>query len=180
MIRQTVRQLHELGLDPLRRLAVGVALRHSPQSKASGLMIADLTQDRSGVALFPSVEEAVGLIRTYDPRRVRRLALDVSRIVLFQSARSAGEYWAFADAIALDVSHVAKQVVASVAMTIVHEATHARIEKAGIRYRSNVERIERRCVAEEIAFARLLPGSEGVIHGAHLKLESRWWEGDQQ
>jgi hypothetical protein len=53
---------------------------------------------------------------------------------------------------------------------LVHEATHARIERIGIRYAEGVRaRIEVLCVREQLAFARALPGAAALT----AQLESR-------
>jgi hypothetical protein len=40
------------------------------------------------------------------------------------------------------------------------------------------ERIERRCVMEEIAFVQHFPGSEGLVQGARERLQTAWWTGE--
>jgi hypothetical protein len=62
-------------------------------------------------------------------------------------------------------------------MTLVHEATHARIAKAGITYKQALRaRIERLCVEEEAAFADKLPQGQQLAADARRRLEEKWWE----
>ena len=65
---------------------------------------------------------------------------------------------------------------AQIAMRIVHEATHARIDQNGLRYTASRRgRIEARCVSEEIAFAQRLPNSDSLVAHARQKLSTPWW-----
>ncbi len=93
-----------------------------------------------------------------------------------QRSRGLGEYWPQYDAIALEAHHVENHVLLSICMTIVHEATHARIARWGVRDSVDRERLERACVKQEIVFARKVPGSERLIEGALRKLDMRWWD----
>ena len=52
------------------------------------------------------------------------------------------------------------------------------IEAARIGPLDERERIERCCVAQEVAFARRVPGTDHLIAGTALKLEQRYWERD--
>ena len=52
---------------------------------------------------------------------------------------------------------LAERADAVIAATLVHEAVHARLQRAGLRYWPDLRpRIEAVCVREEIAFVRLL------------------------
>jgi len=54
----------------------------------------------------------------------------------------------------LPVSHVLAGNPSALAFTLIHEATHARVAKAGIEWRPSVEsRIEHLCLKEEERFA---------------------------
>jgi hypothetical protein len=56
-------------------------------------------------------------------------------------------------------------------MTIVHEATHARIELAGIRYVSGRRmRIENACIRQELELAELVPESGPEMQEARMAL----------
>lgn len=66
-------------------------------------------------------------------------------------------------------------------MTLVHEATHARLHRAGVRYTHDLrERIEAICLKAEIDFGRRLPGAEQLVAEAQTALETRWWEAPSQ
>ncbi len=59
-----------------------------------------------------------------------------------------------------------------IASAIVHEATHARLEKLGIRYDEAVrQRIERICARRELDFARHLSGVDALLEEITWRLD---------
>lgn len=61
----------------------------------------------------------------------------------------------------LDERYVADSTLEQIASTIVHEATHARLAKCGIRYEKRLRsRIEAICLRRELTFAAKLPNGE--------------------
>ena len=160
----------------VRRASALAMLRIADQQVAEGLVVVDLTQSQQASRLFPTVEAALAMIREVDPRRFARILRDVKRIAVMRSFASAGEYWPQYEAVALEVQHLETHTLLSICMTIVHEATHARIKRWGVRDSIDRERIERACVKQEIAFARKVPGSERLIEGALEKLGTEWWK----
>jgi hypothetical protein len=162
---------------PLVRRASAIALaRIAVQRQFLGLTIIDLTHDQQASRLFGSVEAAIGTVREADPRRFERICRDVKRVGVMRSFGSAGEYWPQYEAIALDVQHLEESATVPVSLTIVHEATHARITRWGVGKSVSRERTERACLKQEIVFARKLPGSEPLIEGVVRKLNSKYWE----
>jgi hypothetical protein len=68
---------------------------------------------------------------------------------------------------------------AELAMTIIHEATHARIIDRGIQYYvENRDRIEAACVRQEAIFARCLPGGDALADAELARLKDPWWSED--
>jgi hypothetical protein len=64
------------------------------------------------------------------------------------------------------------------AMTLVHEGTHARLLRAGFPYRERLRRrVERLCVLAEIIFASRLPDAEAEVQEAEkrLDLSDEYW-----
>lgn len=148
------------------------------RENALGFSIVDLTREQDAAILFPDVIVALETIREHDPRRFRRICRDVKCIGIIHSRRSAGEYWRELGAIVVSSEHLRAQTVPAVCMTMIHEATHARLENWGVRRRQD-ERVERACVKEEIRFVRRIPGTDRLVEGARLKLETRWWDSSQ-
>ena len=164
-------------MKPVRALATRAAMAVAESETIQGMRVTDMTLDHSGRPLAPSVQAALALIQQYDPDRLAGMKHDVRAILIVRTHGSAGEFWAHVRAVVLDVDHLRTHQTASVAMTIVHEATHARLHREGLVYEEDRGGIERRCVDEEIRFAARVPGAEHLIVGARRKLETQWWDG---
>ena len=101
------------------------------------------------------IADALAILRKLDERRVVRMRSDV-RHILVKPVRGS-YFWFLTGTIALDQAPILKRSAAMTAVTLVHEATHARFVRAGVYpYMSTLARVERRCVLEEMHFARLL------------------------
>lgn len=161
--RESLRQ--RLGALALRWVARAAPTRH-----VRGINVVDLTGDQSGARAMQQIVEVVGLINDVAPRVVAGLARRAPRIAVVRGYPWAGQYWHHFRGIALESSVLERQVPVAAAMTIVHEATHARIAALGIPYLRHRKRVEERCVHEEIAFAASIPGTERLIQGALRKL----------
>jgi hypothetical protein len=116
---------------------------------------------------FDKVEEALKLISRHDPVRFSRLRKDVKRILVAGSDSYRRGYWVRRSATCVLTSrYVGTPEIRSreVAGTIVHEATHARLERAGIRTTATSrDRVERLCVKAQLAFARRIPDAGDLV-----------------
>jgi hypothetical protein len=158
-----------------------LALFLSPRRQVEDFIVANLSESMETEALFAGVARAVALIQRWEPRRVPRMRRYVRRIVVGPSGGPAGSYVRALDACMLSAEHIVRDSTASVAMTLVHEATHARIECAGVPYAMPIRaRIEALCMKEEIEFGALVPGAEGLLAEANRALESSWWENEHE
>jgi hypothetical protein len=64
----------------------------------------------------------------------------------------------------------------TIASVIVHEATHARIDRRGIRaWPDLIGRIERCCLSEQIAFLEKVPGAEDAVRYYRGLEDDQWW-----
>ena len=160
----------------LHRLVMALLFRLTTRRQVLGFDLCDVTLGHDGALLFERVGAALEMIRQYDPVRFRRMQREVAWIGVTNSPAYAGQYWPGPQAVVLDASFVRDFVVESIAMVIVHEATHARIRQTGVRVKGREGRIEHTCVEQEIIFARRIPGTERLIQGAREKLASRYWE----
>ena len=121
------------------------------------------------------VTVALSLISHLDPRRLRHLQVKGLR-VLIQSASTSG-YLAASNTILLATRDVEKCEPAVMAGILVHEATHARIERLGIRRRPSIRsRIERRCLLEQISFLERVPGRRDLVEYYRSWLSRTWWD----
>lgn len=101
------------------------------------------------------LQEALSLIREKDPRRFARMQRDLRHIVV--KPTQGAFYWILSNTCVLESPEILARSPAILALTVIHEATHARLTNAGI-YPSaaTVQRIEERCIAEERSFTILL------------------------
>lgn len=112
-------------------------------------------------ASLSKIEEALRLIRERDPRRYARLTRDLESVWVVLLAGALGQFQHRDWTCELDERFVAEASVERVALTIVHEATHARLWRRGFRYEPEIRhRVEAICFGEERAFATRLPAFE--------------------
>jgi hypothetical protein len=131
-----------------------------------GLPVFDLDPDARTIEpeLTARIDEALQIIDHFAPARFDRLRRDVRRILLRRMPGLQGKYWPALDAVVLDREFVQRRGNALIALVLVHEATHARLEHAGFRYHPEMRaRIERICTRAEIALAERMPGSEVAL-----------------
>ena len=125
------------------------------------------------------VADALRLIAERGPRFHIRIVRDVRRFLF--AGVSGGRYIAGLQTCLIGVGYARRVPAIELAMTMIHEATHARLSRAGFRYRAACrERIERVCVAQEIAFAQRVPGSASAIDGVRQLLETKWWRTEER
>ena len=107
------------------------------------------------------VERAMLLVKQHSPLHYARIIRDLERIwvhVLVYGGQ--GEYHASLNACLLDERYVSEPTtsIEQIALAIVHEATHARLERYGIEYKEALRvRIEAICIRRELSFAARLP-----------------------
>ncbi|MDR3467333.1 MAG: hypothetical protein P4M07_15485 [Xanthobacteraceae bacterium] len=96
------------------------------------------------------------LIKRHSALSHARIIRELERIWVHLSIHGVGEYRHSLKACILDERYVADPAttVERIASTIVHEATHARLERCGIEYKEELRaRIEATCFRRELAFA---------------------------
>ena len=123
------------------------------------------------------VEGALLLIKQHSPLDYARITRELERIWVSLSFHGLGEYKHSLKACILDERYVADPAttVEQIASTIVHEATHARLERYGIEYEEPQRtRIEAICFRRELAFAARLPDSAELQQGIVRCLE--WYQ----
>jgi hypothetical protein len=120
------------------------------------------------------IEQALGLIKTYDPIRYRRLLRDLERVWALMIPYNLGQFEESLWACKLDQRFVLDEAttVEQIAASIVHEATHARLARCGIGYDEPIRhRVELICVRSEMAFATRIPDGNSVWDEAERSLE---------
>lgn len=108
------------------------------------------------------VEDALALIKRHDPLNYSRICRNLERIWVDILPDAIAHYDRSLNACVFDQRFVLAETttLGSIAASIVHEATHARLERCGIKYEEKLRpRIEAVCVGRELAFANKLPDS---------------------
>jgi hypothetical protein len=108
------------------------------------------------------VEDALLLIQQHSPLDYARIVRELERIWVSLSFHGLAEYQHSLRACILDERYVADPAttIERIASAIVHETTHARLERYGIGYKAELRtRIEAICFRRELAFAVRLPNS---------------------
>ena len=109
------------------------------------------------------VEDALGLIRDCSPLHYRRVTCNLDRILVRLVPHARACYNSSLNACQIDERFVLDETTTleGIASCIVHEATHARLDKWGIPYDEKARpRIERLCLQRELNFAAKLPHGE--------------------
>lgn len=108
------------------------------------------------------IERALLLVKQHNPLHYSRIINDLDRVWIFLLSHGRAEYNHSLKACVLDERYVTNSAtsVEQIASTIVHEATHARLERCRIAYNEDQRaRIEAVCFRRELAFAVRLPDS---------------------
>lgn len=128
-----------------------------------GIWVGSFPSD--GEPAIQRIEDALRLIEHCAPLHYRRIKNNLARIWVHLVPHGAGCYSHSLNACVLDERVVTSETttVEWIASAIVHEATHARLEKLGIRYDEALrQRIERICARRERDFARHLSGVDAL------------------
>ncbi len=121
-----------------------------------------LPEEDECTQIVQALGAAVALLERYAPVRLECLKRDLPRIWVGLT-HNRGECLAAVSMCLLRFDYVANPSTSpvSLAMTLVHEGTHARLIRAGFGYReSQRRRLEHLCVWAELIFAKRVPGSE--------------------
>lgn len=138
-------------------------------------LYADEDEDADfSVLWLEKVRRALALIEQTAPQTAARVRRDVRLISV--SGVWGPDYEDVLRAIRLHGPALLWQDSTQVALTIVHEAMHARIARRGIPYADDQrERHERAATAAEVRFAKKLPGGEELVGPVLQKLQTPWW-----
>jgi hypothetical protein len=155
-----------LSKKPVARPSVAdrLALRLSASRSVDGLWVGTLGGKAEQV--LSRVEDALHLIKGHDPLYFARVLKNLERVWVRLLPNAGACYQRSVNACVLDERYVLSETTSleQIAAAIIHEATHARLERWGIDYDEKLRpRIEAICLRRELAFATRLP------HGAQLR-----------
>jgi len=152
--------------QPLRILAVSVrslleriSLAMSTSRRVDGIWIGSF---RDSLADLARVEQALLLVKQHSPVHYSCIINNLERIWISVLTHIGAKYNRSLKACVFDVRFLAdpKASTKVIASAIVHEATHARLERCGISYDEDRRvRIEAICLRRELALAARLPDS---------------------
>jgi hypothetical protein len=106
------------------------------------------------------------LIATHDPSSLHRLQRHLRRILVELDLYAAMHYLSQFDTCIVNADFVtrADTTITDIASGLIHEATHARLDHAGVEYSENIRgRIERICCNAELRFLRRVPDAKDAI-----------------
>jgi hypothetical protein len=127
------------------------------------------------------VEDALRLIKHHSSLHYSRVTRNLERLWVHLLPDASACYYEALGACMLDERFVLQETMTleELASTIVHEATHARLEQWGIRYDEQVRaRIEAVCIRRELNFIAKLPHSEPLREQKARALE--WCVSDHE
>jgi hypothetical protein len=120
------------------------------------------------------VEDALQLIKRHDPLHYSRIIRNLERVWVHLLPSALAHYNSSLNACVLDERFVLAETTTlqKIASTIIHEATHARLDGWGIDYDEAVRyRIEAICLRRELNFLTKLPDSEHLQEEIAYTLE---------
>jgi hypothetical protein len=160
------------GLPARSRLADRIGLWMSSARNVDGLWVGAFTKQDESVQ--QRVEDALELMKQRSPLHYCRIVRSLDRIWTNLTPGYFGNYSRLLNACILDERFVLdeKTTPELIASVIVHEATHARLERWGIPYEeAKRPRIEAICLRRELNFVSGLPGCEHLQEGLRASLD---------
>jgi hypothetical protein len=124
--------------------------------------------------VFQRLDTALGLIERYQPSHFRRMHRDFARIQV-RRFPCRGAFFPETRTCLVELTFVVNPefTPTQVAATILHEAMHARLDNAGVKYEStSAAKHERFCRRAEVEFGMLAPNGEPVVERALASLAS--------
>jgi hypothetical protein len=140
--------------------------RHSQRRDIPGVAVAFSGSDDEANEAFDRIGAAFELLRKYGTRTLTDLRRNTDGIFVWATAGARGEWHREARLVVLEETHVLEPSTScqDIASTLVHESTHARLDRLGFQYTPELrERIERACFRRQLAFARRLPDAGNLI-----------------
>jgi hypothetical protein len=138
----------------------------SRRGSAQGLFIGVPWNEPNRSIAETKLRAAINLIAAREPRRLSRMRRDLDRILITTVQIARGQFHSPLRMCLLDEDHFchASTTAEDLALTLVHEATHARLFAVGLGYPPDLRgRIERVCMRQELAFAARLVNAAGHV-----------------
>jgi len=173
----TLRAVRRLAV-PLRNAGLRGLLLFSPKTRVGGLTVASLSADDYFDDSVAKVSLALDLIGLHAPRRLGQVQRELQWVILV--AGSANYFLPGLRAHVVGAREICEASPEYLAVSLVHEATHARLERLGFRFDPEREwRIEALCVDEAASLAVGIPGCEDLARHTRDALRVPWWGADR-
>jgi len=142
-----------------------------------------LPSDEEWQLIQGRIREALRLIQSYSPVRFEHFKRDIQRLWVIGLPTARGSYVHDHAMCVLDFDYVtgAHTQVEELALTLVHEGTHARLRRRGFGYEEAIRgRIERICTRSELTLARRLPNGAALLvpREDRLKWDDSEWNNE--
>jgi hypothetical protein len=154
----------------INRLMFAISRKH----KRDGIEVAMLLPGKKGPFVFSKINQALDLISELDPRRYLQIGRDVKKIWVSAAQPGIAKWMNELQMCILDRDYFCRDNVSAsrMALTIVHEATHARLCKLKVKYTEDIrDRVEQICIKSEIAFAKRLSDGQKLVEMSESKLK---------
>lgn len=132
-----------------------------PSAVIDGVHVINFDDKKESQFYFEKVRSALELIVQYDTSRFRRIQRDMSRLTLMPNIHGGKEA---SYVLGAGRCLLAREIVVGssvdLARILVHELTHARLDRVRVRQsRDRYGRLERLCMLEEVAFVANIPST---------------------
>lgn len=126
----------------------------------SGLIFYLPVHDRDALAQFKAnAQNAVEILQEFDPIRLKRIRRDLSNGIVAAPGGNTALYHRDIGVCVLNTSRLLDSNYVRAVLSIVHEATHARMRHLSNATPERAARMERICIGAEIAFVSRLPAN---------------------
>jgi hypothetical protein len=155
-----------------RSFEVWLFLRLAERREIQGVPVAVGCEDADQV--FDKIEAAFELLEFYGKQALAGLRKDTNGVWVDDVSPGIAQWRRDHRLVVVDEDYVRDPATSPrhVASALIHEVTHARLERMGFEYvQDRRERIEKACFRRELAFARRLPpGAEALVAEAEAQL----------
>jgi len=147
-----------------------VMLYFSFHDVVDGLKISAFVDRKESTAVLANVRQAIELLKSTDAYRYRRVVRRLGHVLVAPTPIQ-GEYAPVLRRCVLSKKMALAGEIRRIAVTLVHEATHAELFDRGIGYGLEIRaRVEDVCARQELAFGRKLPEIDDLLEESEERL----------
>jgi hypothetical protein len=147
----------------------------APTRKVCGVPVTVTSRDeRIFNSLFEKVAGGLEVLRRYHPRGYATVRRHIRRVLVGFLPNAQAAWWGPPRACMLSIEYFAEESAtpSDVALSLLHEAMHGRLEARGFRYTRHLRfRLEATCTRAEMELAERLPGQASRLTTLNSRLE---------